>query len=350
VTASTVPEVPPGAPEPVGRPAAVFALLSEYASALDKVRASGRTVGFVPTMGALHAGHQALVRRAASECDVVAVSIFVNPLQFGDPDDLERYPRLPDEDVQAAGEAGATFVLMPEVSEMFPSFPAPVPTAVTVSGLADRWEGAARPGHFSGVATVVAKLFAVTGRCRAYFGEKDYQQLAVVRRMAADLSFPVEVVGCTTVRDEDGLALSSRNVRLGAEERRAAAVLPQALAAGARAIAEGEYRPSMVEALMSQVVGEEPAVELDYAVVVDGNDLAPAISLRPDRPLRLLIAAHVGGVRLIDNIDPAAGTRGIPPPRRSVTYSATPINPTQPVMVHRSRPGPAPADDPTKGK
>ena len=347
MSAATVPDLPD---EPTGRPAAVFTLLSEYASALDNVRAGGRTVGFVPTMGALHAGHQALVARAASECDVVAVSIFVNPLQFGDPDDLERYPRHPDADVMAAGDAGATFVLMPEVAEMYPAFPAPVPTAVTVSGLADRWEGAARPGHFSGVATVVAKLFAITGRCRAYFGEKDYQQLAVVRRMANDLSFPVEVVGCPTVRDNDGLALSSRNVRLSPDERRAAAVIPQALAAGARAIAEGEYRPSMVEALMSQVIAEEPAVELDYAVVVDGNDLTPAIALRPDRPLRLLLAARVGGVRLIDNLDPAAGSNGIPAPQRSVSYAATPINPTQPVMVHRSRPVPAPAADQKKEK
>ncbi|MDA8366291.1 MAG: pantoate--beta-alanine ligase [Actinomycetota bacterium] len=347
MTAATVPDLPD---EPTGRPAAVFTLLSEYASALDNVRAGGRTVGFVPTMGALHAGHQALVARAASECDVVAVSIFVNPLQFGDPDDLERYPRYPDADVMAAGDAGATFVLMPEVAEMYPAFPAPVPTAVTVSGLADRWEGAARPGHFSGVATVVAKLFAITGRCRAYFGEKDYQQLAVVRRMANDLSFPVEVVGCPTVRDDDGLALSSRNVRLSPDERRAAAVIPQALAAGARAITEGEYRPSMVEALMSQVIAEEPAVELDYAVVVDGNDLTPAIALRPDRPLRLLLAARVGGVRLIDNLDPAAGSNGIPAPQRSVSYAATPINPTQPVMVHRSRPVPAPAADQKKEK
>src|SRR5579871_6432347 len=180
----------------------------------DRARATGRTVGLVPTMGALHRGHISLITKAAQECDVVAVSIFVNPLQFGDPEDIAHYPRTLDTDLAACAEAGAHVVFAPAVSEMYPSWPDPPATTVTVHGLTAMWEGASRPGHFDGVATVVAKLFAVAGPCRAYFGLKDFQQLAVVRRMASDLCLPVDIVGCPIVREPDGLALSSRNVRL----------------------------------------------------------------------------------------------------------------------------------------
>jgi pantoate--beta-alanine ligase len=238
----------------------------------DAARAAGRTVGLVPTMGALHAGHASLIRRSASECDLTAVTVFVNPLQFGPGEDLATYPRTLDADVEAAAAAGAGMLFAPSVEEMYPDG-APAVT-VHVAG-EDVLEGAARPGHFDGVATVVAKLFNLAGPCRAYFGEKDWQQLRVVRRMVADLSFPVEVVACPTVREPDGLALSSRNAGLSPEERRAAGVLYRALT-------------SYPGRRMADVVATEPLATLDYAVA-DGD--------------RLLIAARIGGVRLIDNLE-----------------------------------------------
>jgi pantoate--beta-alanine ligase len=238
---------------------------------LDASRAAGRTVGFVPTMGFLHEGHASLIRRSAADCDVTAVSVFVNPLQFGPGEDLNSYPRDLDHDVAVATEAGADVVFAPSVDDMYPGGPPSV--TVHVTG-ADTLEGASRPGHFDGVATVVAKLFNLAGPCRAYFGEKDWQQLGVVRRLAADLSFPVEVVACPTVREPDGLACSSRNVRLSPEERRAASVLYRALQTGTP---EG----------MAGVVAEEPLATLDYAERVGD---------------RLLLAVRIGKVRLIDNV------------------------------------------------
>ncbi len=283
----------------------VLGTLEQYAAVLDEARAGGRSVGFVPTMGALHAGHVALIRRAACECDTVAVSVFVNPLQFGEAADLAAYPRTPDADLAVAAGAGASVVLAPSGEEMYPVGPAAAVPSVSVAGPGRRWEGASRPGHFDGVATVVVKLLAATGRCRAYFGEKDYQQLAVVRRVVADCSLPARIVGCPTVREPDGLALSSRNVRLGRSQRSAAAVLPRALAAGARTLAADG--PAAAEAAMAAVVATEPAVELEYAAVVDAGDLEPVSGPVRGRPLRLLIAARVGTVRLIDNCDPLAG-------------------------------------------
>jgi pantoate--beta-alanine ligase len=276
----------------------------ELASALDAIRASGRTVGTVPTMGALHDGHRALIRQAAAECDVVAVSIFVNPRQFGDPADLTGYPRTLDADLALAASAGAYIVFAPSVEEMYPERADGSQTTVSLSGIADRWEGASRPGHFDGVATVVVKLLAMTGRCRAYFGEKDFQQLALVRRIVADLSLPAEIVGCGIVRDADGLALSSRNARLSPEQRTAALALSRALRAGAATIADGEARADEVERVMAEVVAAEPDVVLDYATVVRADDLERASTVDAGAPLRLLIAATVGPVRLIDNLDP----------------------------------------------
>jgi len=273
----------------------------EFRQALDAARAKDRTVGLVPTMGALHAGHESLVLRAAEECDVVAVSIFVNPLQFGDPADLEHYPRTLDTDLAACERIGVAVVFAPSVAEMYPHWPERPATVISVGSIALEWEGASRPGHFDGVATVVAKLFALAGRCRAYFGEKDFQQLMVVRRMAADLGFPVEVVGCRTVREPDGLALSSRNARLSPEERMAASVLSRALAAARSAVASGECRPAMLHELMSTVVAAEPLVSLDYGAVVDAEDMSAPALVERDRPMRLIIAARVGPVRLIDN-------------------------------------------------
>jgi pantoate--beta-alanine ligase len=271
-----------------------------FRRALDAVRAGGETVGLVPTMGALHAGHRALVQRAVAGHGHVAVSIFVNPLQFDRPEDLASYPRKLDDDLAACEATGVATVFAPSAHAMFHADGA---TTVSVPGLADRWEGATRPGHFVGVATVVAKLFALAGPCAAYFGEKDFQQLAVVRRMAADLMLPVEVVGCPTVRDPDGLALSSRNVRLSPEERNAAPVLWRALGAGRAAVADGESRPDAVAAVMSGVIAAEPLARLGYAAAVDAADLTVPASLSDPASLRLLVAAGFGAVRLIDNSD-----------------------------------------------
>jgi pantoate--beta-alanine ligase len=269
--------------------------------ALERARAAGRTVGLVPTMGALHAGHISLIARARAECDVVGVTIFVNPLQFGDPDDIAAYPRTLEHDLVVCAEAGADLVFAPAVREMYPSWPAPPATAVSVRGVSDAWEGASRPGHFDGVATVVAALFSVAGRCRAYFGLKDFQQLAVVRQLTDDLALPVEVVGCPIVREPDGLALSSRNVRLAPAERAAATVLSRALAAGRAALAEGQRSAVAIDQAMRAVVEAQPRVDLDYAVVVDAHTLIEPEIVEDPAAVRLLVAARVGPVRLIDN-------------------------------------------------
>jgi pantoate--beta-alanine ligase len=285
-----------------------------FAGALEGERAQGRQVGLVPTMGALHAGHRALIERAAAECDVVAVTVFVNPLQFDDPADLAAYHRDLPADVALSAAAGARFVFAPPVEEMYPGFPAPPATTVHVAGVSQGLEGVSRPGHFDGVATVVAKLFALAGRCRAYFGEKDYQQLAVVRRLAADLSLPVDVIGCATVRDVDGLALSSRNSRLRPDERAAALALRGALDAGLALLAAGECHGGRVRAAMAAVLDAEALVDRDYAEVVDAETLERREPL--GGALRLLVAARVGAVRLIDNdgiriADPAPAGRGL---------------------------------------
>jgi pantoate--beta-alanine ligase len=276
--------------------------VAECREVLEQARATGRTVALVPTMGALHAGHVSLMTRARGECDVVAVSIFVNPLQFGDPEDIAHYPRTLDRDVEVCAEAGVDLVFAPSVREMYPNWPAPVATTVSVTGVSEGWEGASRPGHFDGVATVVSMLLSIAGPCRAYFGEKDFQQLAVVRQMVSDLSMPVDVVGCPIVREQDGLALSSRNVRLSAEERRAAVVLSRALATGRALIERGVDSSSIVAEAMRQVVESEPLVRLDYAVAVGHTDLVARQVIEDPAMVRLLIAADVGPVRLIDNL------------------------------------------------
>jgi pantoate--beta-alanine ligase len=293
--------------------------------ALDAARAAGRRIGVVPTMGALHEGHASLVARAAGECDEVVVTIFVNPLQFGDPNDLDRYPRSEDADLAACDAAGATMAFVPSVGTVYPTWPDPPLATVSVRGLTEAWEGRSRPGHFTGVATVVAKLLALCAPCRAYFGEKDFQQLAVVRAMVADLWLPVEVCGCPTIREVDGLALSSRNRRLSPEGRRRAAVLFRALEAG-RALVEAGPGPAdaAVEA-MGRVLAEEPAVTPDYAVVVDPLYLTVPDALLPGATYRLLVAAELEGVRLIDNVGAAvpAGTLvGDPEPVPMATRGA----------------------------
>ncbi|HUR17573.1 MAG TPA: pantoate--beta-alanine ligase [Acidimicrobiales bacterium] len=260
-----------------------------FRGALDAERAEGRTVGLVPTMGALHEGHLSLVRRAAAECDVVAVTIFVNPLQFDDGDDLLRYPRSLEADQELASGAGAAYMFAPSDKEMYPD---KMLTSVSVAQVAGRLENESRPGHFEGVATVVTKLLAIAGACRSYFGEKDHQQLVVVTRLVQDLSFPVEVVACPTVREHDGLVFSSRNVRLSPSERAAATVLHRALLAGVVAVEAGQERPGFVSMAMARVIAEEPLATLEYADVI------------PESPFRwrLLVAARIGDVRLIDNM------------------------------------------------
>jgi pantoate--beta-alanine ligase len=283
----------------------VLSTVAEFSSALDSARADGLQVGLVPTMGALHDGHRALVERARAECGLVAVTIFVNPLQFNDPSDLEAYPRTLEADTELLDLAGADVVFVPQVSDLYPDHPAPPAVTVEVSGITEMLEGASRPGHFAGVATVVAKLFAMAGRCRAYFGEKDFQQLVMVRRLARDLCFLVEVVGCETVREADGLAISSRNVRLSESERRSAAVLNRALSAGVSAVSSGEDRPSEITDLMLGVLASEPGVDPEYVAVVDPRTLSTPSLLKGE--VRLLVAARVGPVRLIDNLGALVG-------------------------------------------
>ena len=285
------------------QPSAVEVLetIAGLRTALDAERAAGRTVGFVPTMGYLHEGHVSLMRLASAACDASVASIFVNPLQFAAGEDLASYPRDLDRDSALAEGAGVTHLFLPSVDEMYPG--GPVATTVSVDELSHTMEGAARPTHFAGVATVVAKLFAIVGPCRAWFGEKDFQQLAVVRRMAADLSFPVEVLGAPVVREPDGLAMSSRNVYLTPEERAAAPVLHRALQAGAAAIGAGERSAHVVRDLVRAVVEAEPLVgPVDYAEVVDPADLRPLEELAPGQDVRLLVAAPCGRPRLLDNV------------------------------------------------
>lgn len=271
---------------------------ADWRSRLDACRSKGQQVGLVPTMGALHAGHMSLIRRAAGECDVVAVTDYVNPLQFGSGEDLAGYPRDVARDCELAEDAGASFVFAPPVEDMWPEPPA---TTVSVRGLTERLEGESRPGHFDGVTTIVAKLLSLTGRCVAYFGEKDYQQLVVVRRLISDLSLPVDLVPCPTVRETDGLALSSRNAYLTADERAAAPHLYYALLAGKRAVEDdGIDDPDLVDKSMTESLIRQPLFELDYAAVAD-----PESFDRPGRiagEVRLLIAARIGRARLIDNV------------------------------------------------
>lgn len=263
---------------------------------LDAERAAGREVGFVPTMGYLHEGHASLVTASVDANEVTVVSIFVNPLQFAPGEDLEAYPRDLDRDAEICAAAGADLVFAPLVEEMYPR---PVETTVTVAEVAAPLEGESRPTHFAGVATVVAKLFSIVGPCRAYFGAKDWQQVAVVTRMAADLSMPVEVVACPTMRESDGLAMSSRNVYLTAAERREATVLRRALDAGLALVEAGETDARTVEAEMAAVVATAQYGTLDYVAAVQADTLVADGPLHDE--IRLLVAVRFGKARLIDN-------------------------------------------------
>ena len=271
--------------------------IGELRTTLDFERSVGRSIGFVPTMGYLHEGHASLMRRATEETDVVVASIFVNPLQFGAGEDLDAYPRDLARDTALANDNGVDLLFVPDVAEMYPR---PLLTTVSVAEVSEQLEGATRPTHFAGVATVVAKLFNIVGPCRAYFGEKDFQQIAVVRRMVADLSLPVHVVDCPTLREPDGLAMSSRNSYLTPDERAAAPVVHRALLVGAAAIQEGERDPAAVRGRIAAVIAKEPLGELDYVAVVEADSLAVPDTLSGN--LRLLAAVRFGRARLIDNV------------------------------------------------
>jgi pantoate--beta-alanine ligase len=258
------------------------------------LRGAGGRVALVPTMGALHAGHRELIRHArrAPGAVVIAVSIFVNPLQFGPSEDLDRYPRPLEADLQACREEGVELVFLPGVPDMYPEG---ADTSVEPGRLGAELEGAVRPGHFGGVLTVVAKLFHIVGPDLAFFGEKDYQQLVLIRKMVRDLDFPLAVVGVPTVREPDGLALSSRNAYLSTEHRALAAALQRALVAGAGVSARG---PEAVLAAAHAVLAEVPEFTLDY-LELRAPDLGPTPR---SGPARLLVAARIGGTRLIDNV------------------------------------------------
>ena len=277
------------------RPALVSEI-TELRARLDQARAQGLRIGFVPTMGALHAGHRSLMDRARAEDDLVVVSIFVNPLQFGVGEDLEDYPRDLARDARVCAAAGVDVMFVPTVDEMFP---APAATTVSVAALSDRLEGSARLGHLDGVATVVVKLFGIVGGCSAYFGEKDFQQLVVIRRLVVDLSIPVRVVGGPVVREPDGLALSSRNAYLSRKQRAQAPVLRRALETGVALVRSGETDPVRVEAAMASVIATAPDAEIDYAAAVDSATLSTGAALHGD--VRLLVAVRFGRTRLIDN-------------------------------------------------
>jgi pantoate--beta-alanine ligase len=264
----------------------------------ERARAEGRTVGFVPTMGAFHEGHRSLMRRARSERDLVVVSIFVNPLQFGDPADLEAYPRAEAADLEVARSEGVDLLFAPSVDEMYPNGEPEL--TVDPGPLGERLEGATRPGHFRGVATVVAKLFDTVGPCAAYLGEKDAQQLAVIRRMVRDLSLPVDVRACPVVREPDGLALSSRNRLLSPDEREAATCLFLALSEAAELARAGEREAGRLVAAMAREIGATPLARLDYVAVVDDQTFEEVLTIAG--PARALVAARFGRVRLIDTL------------------------------------------------
>jgi pantoate--beta-alanine ligase len=259
-----------------------------------------QSIGFVPTMGALHAGHLELCRRAREENDRFVASIFVNPTQFNSSDDLEKYPRPLEADLKMLEDAGCDAVFTPDARAMYGDTDALHGTHVDVSPLSEMWEGVTRPGHLRGVATVVAKLFNITLPTRAYFGEKDFQQLRVVQTLVRDLNFAVEIVPIETLRDADGLALSSRNRHLSGEERAAASAIPRALQAGKQAAQNGETDVAALGRVISAVLEAESLIQPQYLAVIDCETLKPLQQLAGQA--RIIVAAHVGKTRLIDNL------------------------------------------------
>lgn len=269
----------------------------ELRRTVDGWRAAGERIGFVPTMGALHAGHLSLVRLARERVTRVVASVFVNPTQFGPSEDFSRYPRQPEKDGAMLEEAGCDLLFLPDVATIYPPGNA---TFVDPAGAAEGLKGACRPGHFRGVATVVCALFNLVRADVVVFGEKDAQQLAVIRQMVRDLHLPVEIVPGPTVREADGLAMSSRNAYLSSEERRAATVLHRSLRAAEAAIGEGERYGKAVRERLREILNTEPLARVEYAEVVDADSFQPVETLRGR--LVLPLAVRIGGTRLIDNI------------------------------------------------
>lgn len=293
--------------------------ISELRTALRTLRSSSDrptpcSVGFVPTMGALHAGHRSLVRAARRHCNIVVASIFVNPTQFGPNEDFSRYPRTLQQDCQMLEAEGVDVVFTPTAEAMYPHGAS---TFVDVEGVSDRLDGASRPGHFRGVATVVAKLFHIVQPDLCFFGQKDAAQVAVLRKMVRDLDFPLEIIVCPTVREPDGLAMSSRNRYLSAEGRRQALTISRALHAAEMQAARGEHRASALLQTMLATLQEEPAIRVDYIAVVDPDTLLPVDDVGTGA--LLAVAAYVGNTRLIDNalLATARGNTGVPCNKKS---------------------------------
>ncbi|HEV2274557.1 MAG TPA: pantoate--beta-alanine ligase, partial [Acidobacteriaceae bacterium] len=274
----------------------ILTSIAETRHACNLFRTAGKSLGLVPTMGALHAGHLSLIHSARESCDAVGASIFVNPTQFGPSEDFERYPRSFEQDCRLLEAAGVDFVFAPSVAEMYP---AGASTFVEVAGLSDRLDGASRPGHFRGVATVVAKLFHIVTPDRAFFGQKDAAQVAILKKMVRDLAFPVEIRVCPIVREPDGLALSSRNQYLSREERQRALVLSRTLNTVAERVHAGEYESAALREEALRVLRQEPSVRLDYFAIVDPDTLEAVADLR--QGALIAVAASVGTTRLIDN-------------------------------------------------
>ena len=270
--------------------------IDDLRQAITAARRGGRRIGVVPTMGALHEGHLSLVAAAEKECDFVVVTIFVNPTQFGPNEDFSRYPRTWESDLQLLGAHQVDVIFAPETKAMYPDG---VATSVKVEGVALPWEGACRPGHFDGVATIVLKLFNLVQPDVAYFGRKDLQQSLVIRQMVRDLDVPVEVSVCPTVRESDGLALSSRNRYLSREERLAARALSRALRRGAELVQQGTRNASRVLAVMHDDIAQSPLVRLEYLAIVDPRTMSEVAEL--DTLAYAIVAARVGNTRLIDN-------------------------------------------------
>ena len=275
----------------------VVRTIAEARQACARFRAAGKSLGLVPTMGALHAGHLSLVRAAKESCDAVAVSIFVNPTQFGPKEDFASYPRVFEQDCHTLEAAGVDVVFAPSVEEMYPPGAS---TFVEVEGLSDRLDGASRPGHFRGVATVVAKLFHIFAPDVAFFGQKDAAQVAVLRRMVRDLRFAVELKVCPTMREPDGLAMSSRNRNLSEGERRQALVLYRALSAVEKRFQGGEVDSGKLIGEAQRILKEEPGVQVEYFRVVDPETLEDVADVSPGS--LVAVAARVGSTRLIDNL------------------------------------------------
>lgn len=267
-------------------------MLSHSSRLLDE----GDRIGFVPTMGYLHEGHLSLMRQARLDNHALVVSIFVNPTQFGPNEDYDSYPRDLEEDTVMLREVGCDVLFTPSAEEMYPDGNV---TTVSVAGLTDRLCGASRPGHFDGVTTVVNKLFNITKPHRAYFGLKDYQQYRVLDRMVTDLDMDIEIIGLPTIREKDGLAMSSRNAYLSADERENALTLSRSLETARKMVSEGERDPVVIESRVKELIESQPLLSIDYVSIVDEGDLSPIDIL--DKPALLALAVRVGEARLIDN-------------------------------------------------